>query len=319
MKSNKQQNRFPFAHTYSIVARDVVTGQMGVAVQSHYFSVGSIVGYGEAGVGVVASQSIADPSYGHLGLSLMKAGKTPEEALKALTSVDKNQDGRQVAMMDASGRIAAHTGERCIDFAGHELVEGEGFSVQANMMENASVWGAMGAAYRKADGDLADRMMAALQAAQDAGGDVRGKQSAAMLIVAGESTGRPWIGADIVLDLRVEDHAEPILELKRLISMYKAYDLMNKGDEALLSGQTDEAMRLYQTAADMIPDQIELPFWKAVTLADIGKLDEALPIFREIFSKNIEWAKLIERLPKSGLLNDDPELIKAILEECPES
>ncbi len=188
--------RFPFAHTFSIVARDPKTGQMGVAVQSHWFSVGSIVTWGEAGVGVVATQSMVEPSYGPLGLTLMKAGKTPQEALTSLLASDEGRALRQVAMLDTQGRVATHTGERCIADAGHET--GDGFSCQANMMANAKIWPAMAAAYRAAQGDLPHRLLSALEAGQAAGGDIRGKQSAAILIVKPEidrsTLGRPLDG-----------------------------------------------------------------------------------------------------------------------------
>lgn len=309
--SKKSPHPSQLAHTFSIVARDPESGEMGVAVQSHWFSVGSVVAWAEAGVGAVATQSLVEVSYGPLGLALMRAGKSAPEALAALLVADGNggRDIRQVAMVDAQGQVAAHTGARCIADAGHEM--GEGFSVQANMMANPDVWPAMAYAYREAEGDLAGRMLAALEAGQAAGGDIRGQQSAAILIVKPVSTGQPW--ADTVMELRVEDHPEPISELRRLVNLHRAYQHMNQGDELMGDGQTEEALREYRAAAGMAPEIKEMPFWHAVTLADIGRVDEALPIFRDVFAKNADWAKLVSRLPKAGLLRDDPEMMQRIL------
>ena len=194
----------PARATYSIVARDPDTGQLGVAVQSHWFSVGALVPWAEAGVGAVATQSLVDPSYGPLGLDLMRAGRSAPQSLEGLLVADAHPEIRQVAMIDADGDVAAHTGTNCIPHAGH--VTGEDFSVQANLMDRDTVPEAMATAFRRADGDLAARMLAALRAAQDEGGDIRGEQSAALLVVSGTPTGRPW--SDVVVDLRVEDHDE---------------------------------------------------------------------------------------------------------------
>ncbi len=297
------------AHTFSIVARDPESGEMGVAVQSHWFSVGSLVTWAEAGVGTVATQAMVEVRYGPLGLALMRAGKSAPEALAALLAADERHDLRQVAMMDAQGRVAAHTGARCIADAGHET--GEGFSVQANMMACPDVWPAMARAYREAEGDLAERMLAALEAGQAAGGDIRGQQSAAILIVKPISTGQPW--ADTVMELRVEDHPEPIRELRRLVQLHRTYQRMNRGDELLGAGQTEEALDEYRAAAEMAPEIEELPFWHGVTLADLGRVDEALPILRDVFARNPDWATLLPRLPQAGLLRDDPEMMRRIL------
>lgn len=304
------KGRNQLAHTFSIVARDPETGELGVAVQSHWFSVGSVVAWAEAGVGAVATQSLVEVSYGPLGLALMRAGKSAEEALTALLAADEGRDLRQVAMVDAQGRVAVHTGARCIAEAGHEV--GPGFSVQANMMINDTVWSAMAHAYESTEGDLAERLLAALEAGQAAGGDIRGQQSAAILIVKGTSTGRPW--ADTVMDLRVEDHPEPIRELRRLVQIHRAYQHMNRGDERLGEGKVEEALEEYRAAAALAPHIEELPFWQAVTLADLGRLEEALPIFGRVFAVNPAWADLVRRLPASGLLRDDPEMLRRILE-----
>jgi uncharacterized Ntn-hydrolase superfamily protein len=297
------------AHTFSIVARDPTSGEIGVAVQSHWFSVGSLVTWAEAGVGAVATQALVEVSYGPLGLAMMRAGKSAPEALAALMAADEGREIRQVAMVDAQGQVAVHTGARCIADAGHET--GDGFSVQANMMANPEVWPAMAQAYRKTDGDLAERLGAALKAGQAAGGDIRGQQSAAMLIVKSTSTGRPW--ADRVMELRVEDHPEPIDELGRLIHLHRTYQRMNQGDELLGAGQVEEALGEYRAAAEMAPEIDELPFWHAVTLADLGRVDEAMPIFKDVFVRNPDWATLLPRLPRAGLLRDDPEMMRRIL------
>jgi len=214
-----------------------------------------------------------------------------------------------VAMVDAQGRVAAHTGARCIAEAGHLV--GEGFSVQANMMLNDRVWPAMHEAYRTAQGDLAERLVRALEAAQQAGGDVRGQQSAALLVVPAQATDRPW--EDVIVDLRVEDHPAPIAELRRLLTVHRAYRRMNRGDELLGKGEVEAALAEYRAAAEMAPDIAELPFWHAVTLADMGRVDQALPIFRDVFARDPNLALLVQRLPAAGLLRDDPQMMARIL------
>lgn len=301
-------------HTFSIVARDSVTGEMGVAVQSHWFSVGPIVAWGEAGVGVVATQSFVDPAYGYLGLELMKGGKTAPNALKALLASDPNSAVRQVAMMDSKGNVEAHTGKNCIQGAGFIVKQGE-FSVQANMMLNNLVPDAMAKTFQTAKGSLADRMMASLEAAQSVGGDIRGKQSAAILIVSGVNTGKPWI--DRKIDLRVEDSDDPIKELKRLVYLHKAYNYMNEGDVFVEHGKFDEAMNAYSTAEKMVPDNVEMIYWHAVTLVSIGKVDESLPLFKKVFANDKNWVELTKRLVPVGLLKDDKDLIEKILNQAP--
>jgi uncharacterized Ntn-hydrolase superfamily protein len=296
--------------TFSIVARDEQTGQLGVAVQTHWFAVGAICPWIEAGVGAVATQSMVEISYGPQSLDLLRDGKSPQEALDLLLAKDKDQGVRQVAIVDNSGRIAVHTGDRCIQYAGH--IKGEAFSVQANMMKNSSVWPAMEKEFLAAKGDLASRMLAALFAAQEAGGDIRGKQSAAMLVADGGKTDEPW--RHVLVDLRVDDHPEPLRELDRLLKINKAFDLMNEGDALLAKGSNEAAKDKYSQAAVMAPEIEEMPFWQAVTLADTGHINEALPIFESVFRKNKDWVELVKRLPASGLLNADNEMMKRILE-----
>ncbi|HCV42114.1 MAG TPA: Zn-dependent protease [Bacteroidetes bacterium] len=300
-------------HTYSIAARDTVTGEMGVAVQSHWFSVGSLVTWAEAGVGAVATQSFVDPAYGPLGLDLMRAGKTAPQALASLLAGDPGKDVRQVAMIDVNGNVAAHTGSKCIQGAGH--IVGKNYSVQANLMMNDKVWPAMSKAYESAKGDLAERMIAALDAAQSVGGDIRGKQSAAILIVKAKSTGRPW--ADRTMELRIEDNEEPLKELRRLVNVHRAYEHMNNGDLAVEHNDVDGALREYSAAEAMFPDNLEMKFWHAVALVNAGRVHESLPIFKEIFAKDKNWIDLVPRLPKSGTLKDDEDIVRMILTVAP--
>ena len=301
--------------TFSIVARDPKTGQLGVAVQSHWFSVGSVVPWAQAGVGAVATQSLVDPAYGPLGLNMMRVGKTAPEALKSLIAGDPGQAVRQVAMIDASGRVAAHTGQRCIKPAGHIVDTDNQFSVQANLMSNERIWPAMAEAYRTAEGDLADRLIAALEAAQHAGGDIRGRQSAAILVVRATPSGQPW--NDRLFDLRVEDHPQPVQELKRLVQLQRAYQLMNDGDVAIEHGDFDTANQAYTDAEKLAPHIVEIPFWRAVTLAGTDKSDKSLGIFRSVFAREPVWADLIDPLVESKLLPDNPQLIKQIKAQAP--
>ena len=251
--------------TYSIIACDAQTGQLGVAVQSHYFSVGPVVPWATAGVGAVATQATVEPAYGPGGLRLMAAGLSAPEALAELVAADQSSAVRQVAMVDARGAVAAHTGRKCIAAAGH--VTGRGYSCQANMMLNDTVWAAMDTAYVGAHGDLATRLLAALLAAEAEGGDIRGRQSAAMLVVAGIDTGKPWPAGDVIVDLRVEDHPDPLGELGRLLDLQRAYDHAEEFDRREESGDTEGAWEAIQAAERLAPDNVELRFWKAVTLA----------------------------------------------------
>ncbi len=304
----------PPVHTYSIVARDAETGEMGVAVQSHWFSVGSIVTWAEAGVGAIATQSFVNPAYGPRGLDLMKSGLSAEQALKALLLVDEGRSVRQIAFVDVNGEVAAHTGAKCIEAAGHHV--GDGYSVQANMMLNDKVVPAMAMAYESTEGDLADRLMAALEAAQGSGGDIRGKQSAAMLIVKGKATNQSW--NDRVLELRIEDHPTPIAELKRLLTVHRAYEHMNAGDLAVEHNDLDGAMAEYGRAAELLPGNVEVEYWAAVTLATSGNVEKALPMFQRVFAADANWVELTKRLHKPGIIPDTPEgheLVERIVSE----
>ena len=303
----------PLAHTFSIVARDSVTGELGVAVQSHYFSVGPTVPWAEAGVGAVATQSLVLVDYGPNGLDLMRAGKSAEQALDSLLRADAHNEGRQVAMVDARGGVAAYTGRACIPDAGHH--RGAQYSVQANLMANDRIWTAMAKAYEGAPGDLADRLLAALDAAQQAGGDIRGRQSAAIVVVKAQASGKPW--ADRLFDLRVEDSAEPLAELRRLVRLQRAYNLEDAGDDAIAEKRPEEALRKYEQAMKLAPGVVELQFWAAVSMYTNGRQREALPLFKRVFAQEARWVPLVERLPKAGLFPDDPRQIAEVQAQAP--
>ena len=295
--------------TYSIVAFDENTGEFGVAVQSHWFSVGSIVPWARSGVGAVATQSLVKVEYGPDGLDRMHNGQSAQEALNEMLSADKAKALRQVAIIDSKGNVAVHTGDKCIQAAGHRV--GKNYSVQANMMEKTTVWNAMADAYEDSKGDLAERMMSALEAAEKEGGDIRGKQSASMLVVTGNPTGTAW--KDKVLDLRVDDHHRPLEELRRLIRIHRAYRHANQGDHFLEKNKIEEAMIEYQKAASYYPENPELPYWSAVTLARTGDIEKAIPIFTKVFKEQPKLRKLIPRLRDSGLLPDNDEIINKIM------
>ena len=310
MKYNLDIKKAPFAHTYSIVARDPNTGEMGVGVQSHYFSVGGVVSWGESGVGVVATQSLVNVSFGLRGLELLKQGKSPREALDILITADEGRDVRQVAILDTQGRVAAHTGSKCIVHAGH--IEGDNFSVQANMMLTDKVWSAMAKAFESNNNlPLAERIVKTMEAAETVGGDIRGKQSAAILIVGGKEAENKW--EDKIVDLRVEDNAEPVKELKRLLKLYRAYKHMDNGDLAMELDDMESALNEYDSALTMFPDNLEMKFWTAVTLANNKKIKEASNIFKKVFDKDNNWRLLAERLPESELLTVSKDDLKKIL------
>ena len=294
--------------TFSIVARDPDTGDIGVAVQSHYFSVGSVVPWAEPGVGAVATQSLVEVAYGPKGLDMMRTGRTAKQALRQLLDDDQYREVRQVAMIDARGEVAVHTGSKCIPAAGDTT--GDGFSCQANLMSNERIWPAMARAYSTAKGDLADRLLAALEAGQKAGGDIRGEQSAAIVIVKGKASSRPW--ADRIMDLRVEDNPHPIAELRRLVGLWRAYKTSDEGDALITEGKVEEALAAYAEAARLDPANDELIFWQAATLWKLGREKEATPLFRKVFARDRRWVTLVPRLVNADLLNDDPAAIKRI-------
>ncbi|HWC71432.1 MAG TPA: DUF1028 domain-containing protein [Actinomycetota bacterium] len=299
--------------TYSIVARDAETGRMGVAVQSHWFSVGSVVSWGEAGVGVVATQSFAERSYGPLGLELMRRGRSAPDALSALVRADEDRDVRQVAFVDASGRVGVHTGRSCIREFGQ--VEGDGYSVQANMMERDTVWDAMAAAYRDAEGDLPDRLVAALRAGQAEGGDIRGMQSSALLVVEARPTGTEW--GDRVVDLRVEDHATPVDELARLLRLWRAYGRAERAEELELMPDLEAAMSERMASLELQPDHPELAFWAAIAMAGAGRLGDARRTMATAHAAGPGWAELLRRIVADRQVDLEPGAVEALLEDEP--
>ena len=304
--------------TYSIVARDSATGEIGVAVQSHWFSVGSIVTWAEAGVGAVATQSFVDPRYGPLGLELMRLGRSAPEALRALVTSDADSAVRQVAMIDAQGHVAAFTGSRAIRAAGQQI--GKQYSVQANLMEKPSVWPAMARAFESTKGDLAERLLAALEAAEREGGDIRGRQSAAILVVGPTSTGRPW--NDRRFDLRVEDHPAPVVELRRLVTLARVYRKLNEGDEWVTKNDMAKAVEAYGAATSLVPDAAtngEAAFWTGISLANAKRVEEAFPYLRRAYAADPRWAELVTRLPAAGLMPNDSTIVRRLVAEMKRS
>ncbi len=296
--------------TYSIVARDKKTGEFGVAVQSHYFQVSPAVPWALAGVGAVATQSHVNLSYGPLGLELLQAGYTAEQTLKALTAGDPRAEVRQCAIVDAAGNVAAHTGAKCIRAAGHTL--GDGFSCQANLMERETVWDAMAATFESTDAPLAERMMAALEAAEVEGGDIRGKQSAAMLVVTGTNTGRPW--DDRIIDLRVEDAAEPLPELRRLLRIKRAYMAAGDSDDLEASGDLAGAANKLREAIGIAPEMIEIRFMAGVTMATAGDLEGGCALIAEVLRQDGRWLETLRRLVAADLV---PAKVASAIEAHP--
>jgi uncharacterized Ntn-hydrolase superfamily protein len=276
--------------TYSIVARDPDSGELGAAVQSHWFSVGSVVTWARPGIGAVATQAVADPAYGPRALDLMARGVTGPDALRRLVADDRAAAMRQVAVVDAAGRVAVHTGGRCIAFAGDAC--GDQVSCQANMMASADVWPAMLDAYASAAGPLARRLLAALDAGEAAGGDARGRQSAALLVVPAH--GEPW---ETVVSLRVEDDDEPLEELRRLLGLADAYALASDADDMSARGEHAAAARMYREASAMAPGNHELRFWAGLGLAQAGELDAGVREVRAAIAEQRGWRDLLARLP----------------------
>jgi uncharacterized Ntn-hydrolase superfamily protein len=295
-------------NTYSIVAYDSATGQYGAAVQSHWFKVADVI-WVEPKVGAVATQSLVDFAYGPLGIEMMKKGKTANQALDGLLASDPNNQVRQVAMIDNKGNVVAHTGSKCIAEAGHHV--GHNYSCQANLMEKSTVPGAMAKAFENATGDLAERLMQALEAAQAEGGDIRGKQSAAIKVVTGNPVGQSW--NDNIVDLRVDDSPEPLKELRRLLDINRAYELMNEGDNLVVVKDFDGAGKKYAEAAKLAPDNMEVVFWHAVTLVTAGEVERSLPLFKQCFNADERWRVLVPRLVTAEILPDKKETIDKIV------
>lgn len=304
------KNSFPLVHTFSIVARDSITGDMAVAVQSHWFSVGTAVSWAEAGVGAVATQSFVNKSFGIRGLDLLRRGLTAQEALDALLKDDEGREVRQVAIVDTKGNVATHTGKGCIQYA--TQIQGKQFSVQSNMMLTDQVSKAMAAAFESSGNKpIAEKMLMALEAAQKAGGDIRGQQSAALIVVPARSEGTPW--NERTVDLRVDDSKEPIKELRRLYTVHLAYEHMNNGDLTTEKNDMVKAMNEYNAAMQLMPSNLEMQYWTAITLANNKQVDKALPILKRVFTADKHWKELTRRLPSVNLLTVSEADLKKIL------
>ena len=309
--SNAQvyKSKQPLVHTFSIVARDEKTGEMAVGVQSHWFGVGTEVPWAEAGIGAVATQSFVDKSYGLKALSLLKKGFTPQQALDSLTKADPGRDVRQVAIIDTKGNTAVHTGKNCIQVA--KNINGYNFSVQSNMMLGDSVCEFMARSFSQTAGKpLAERVLLALEAAQKAGGDIRGMQAAAIIVVPGTPTD---VWNNKTVDLRVDDSPQPLKELRRLYNVQTAYQHMNKGDLAVEKNDMNLAMNEYNAAMKLFPANLEMQYWTAITLANNKQVSKALPMLKTIFSKDRNWKELTRRLPPVGLLTVSKDDLVKIL------
>lgn len=299
--------------TYSIVAKDPQTGEMGVAVQSHWFAAGASVPWAEAGVGAVATQASLEMSYGPRGLDLLRAGATASEALARLLADDADADVRQVCIMDAQGNVATHTGARTIPAAGHAT--GDAFSCQANMMWQETVWGAMAAAYSGASGDLAERLLAALDAAEGERGDIRGRQAAGILIVGAERLDESWRG--VRMHLHVDDHPAPNAELRRLVDVHRSYEHLERSEELELAHDAAGVRREREAALAAGPDLLEVKYWAAIGLATEGRHDEAAALMSSVNEAGPGWRELLRRLVDGELMGIPPEAAARLLEDGP--
>ena len=276
--------------TYSIVARDPASGELGAAVQSHWFSVGSLCTWARPGIGAVATQSVVEPAYGPDVLDALAAGGTDAAAaLRERLAADELARIRQVGVVDARGGVAVHTGADCIAHASH--VRGADYACQANMMARDGVPEAMAEAFEGASGDLAARLLAALEGAEAAGGDVRGRQSAALLVVPEQ--GEPWRWS---ADLRVEDHTDPIVELARLLELHRAYAMADRADGLMGAGEPEAAGRLYREAAAAAPESDELLFWSGLALAHNGDVEAGAAVVARAAGVHGGWRDLLARL-----------------------
>lgn len=296
--------------TYSIVARDPGTGDLGVAVQSHWFAAG-LVCWARSGVGAVATQATALIDHGPLGLDLLAQGWGAEDALRARLDADAEREVRQVAVLDRDGNVAAHTGGSCIPEAGHAA--GDGFSCQANMMRRDTVWGAMASVFAAAQGDLAERLLVALESAEAEGGDIRGRQAARVLVVRAEPTNKPW--EDVLVDLRVDDHPEPLPELRRLLEIKRAYDHLEAAEQAGLAGDPERAEQESMAAMRLAPGNPEISFWTAIAMGEHDMIGEARELLRGPLAADPGWAELLRRLGDRGLMNVTADLAGRLLED----
>ncbi len=287
--------------TYSIVARDPQTGQLGVAVQTHQMGVGRVVPWLLPGVGAIATQAWTNISFGPLGLAMLREGVAAPKVVQALAASDDGAHNRQFAVVDANGSVGVWTGKNTITYAAHHI--GSGYSTQANMMSNATVVDAMANAYENAAGDLAARMMTALQAAQRHGGDIRGMQSAALKVVSGNPKDPSWRS---LFDLRVDEHAAPLTELARLLRLRRAENMDNEGLDLLKQGQPDRALEIWAEARALAPELEELPFWQAVALSDEpADIQTAVEILKPALNQDPRrdhWLDLLNRLQACGII-----------------
>ncbi|HEX6230312.1 MAG TPA: DUF1028 domain-containing protein [Actinomycetota bacterium] len=295
--------------TYSIVARDARTGDLGAAAQSHWFAAGTLC-WARPGVGAVATQAWALMSYGPLGLERMARGTPPAEALDELLAADEGSEHRQVAMVDRAGAVAAHTGDRCLRAAGHRT--GDGVSCQANMMVRPTVWDAMHDAYVAAEGDLAERLLVALEAAEREEGDIRGRQAARILLVRSKPSGRPW--TDTLVDLRVDDHPQPLVELRRLLELKRVYDRLEAAEDLELEGREGDALEERLAAHAAAPANPEVAFWTALSLASAGRVEEARAALRVAFTVHAGWRELLRRMAEDGHLEFDTGVVRTLLD-----
>ena len=295
--------------TYSIVARDPGTGEMGVAVQSHYFSVGSVVTWAKAGVGAVATQAMVDVRYGPLGLQLMSSGKGARETLDSLLHGDPKRDSRQVAMVDSRGEVAVHTGSMCIPFAGH--ASGKGFSCQGNIMKSPKVWREMARAFQKSAGQpLPERLVAALAAGEGVGGDARGRHSAAVLVVGNETRPADWEGK--LVELRIEDHPDPVPELARLLRFQRGYEWVNRGDELLTDKKYDQALKAYEKGMGLVPEVLELKYWVGISMLQTREKERGIMMVREVFAKDSNYLSITRGIVKTQSPPISPEVARRL-------
>jgi uncharacterized Ntn-hydrolase superfamily protein len=288
--------------TYSIVARDPESGAFGVAVQSHYFGTGAVVPWVEAGVGAVATQSFGEISYGILGLERMRAGESASATLAALVAADSGEARRQVGMVDREGRAVAHTGAGCVAHAGHRT--GPGWAVQANMMLAPTVPDAMAEAFG-GRGDFLERLLNALDAAQAEGGDIRGQQAAALLVAWTAPAGSA--DSDTILRLHVEDHDQPLVELRRLVTLHRAYQELTDAEDAAQRGDFDAVIPAIERAYALAPANTEIGFWHAGLLTMFGD-PRGRPELDAFLTARPDWRELIRRLVTAGIVPDSPEI-----------
>jgi uncharacterized Ntn-hydrolase superfamily protein len=295
--------------TYSIVALDERTGELGVAVQTRWLAVGALVPWLRPGVGAIATQSFVDTRYGFSGIELLAAGRSAQDALSELIAADRDPGVRQVGIVDAAGRSAAHTGAECVVAAGH--LTGRGVSVQANMMERPTVWPAMLAAYEGSTGDLADRLVTALRAAEGEGGDVRGRQSAALVVVPGRPDAHPW---DIRFDIRVDDARAPLDELERLLALNRAYEALDAAFEALAVGETSAALAFFEQAASLAPDDDQVRLWQSLAVFDSGDEERGRRLYRSALEAEPRAAEHLRRFLAAGQLPGQERLVARLTE-----